>query len=77
MCNRKVAHLLNNKLRMKKKAYISPNSISIEIVSTSMLCGSKTKIGSTNENVDNSDKSNSCRWSSSLWGELNKEESEE
>lgn len=77
MCNRKVAHLLNNKLRMKKKAYISPNSISIEIVSTSMLCGSKIEIGSTDENVDNSDKSNSCRWSSSLWGELNKKESEE
>ena len=77
MCNRKVAHLLNNKLRMKKKAYISPNSIFIATVSTSMLCGSKIEIGSTDENVDNSDKSNSCRWSSSLWGELNKEESEE
>lgn len=77
MCNRKVAHLLNNKLRMKKKAYISPNSIFIATVSTSMLCGSKIEIGSTDENVDNSDKSNSCRWSSSSWGELNKEESEE
>lgn len=77
MCNRKVAHLLNNKLRMKKKAYISPNSISIATVSTSMLCESTIEIGSTDENVDNSDKSNSCRWSSSLWGELNKEESEE
>lgn len=77
MCNRKVAHLLNNKLRMKKKAYISPNSIFIATVSTSMLCGSKIEIGSTDENVDNSDKSNSCRWSSSLCGELNKEESEE
>lgn len=77
MCNRKVAHLLNNKLRMKKKAYISLNSISIATVSTSMLCGSTIEIGSTGENVDNSDKSNSCRWSSSLWGELNKKESEE
>lgn len=65
-----------NKLRMKKKAYTSPQAISIVPIFNTMLCGS-IEIGTTDENVDNSDKSNNKQWNSSMWNELNNEQTEE
>ena len=55
---------------MKKKIYQSPTSLSIAPIFAEVLCGSKVGIGTTDEDVDNSDKSGSRLWSSSMWNEM-------
>lgn len=59
------------KVNMKNKTYTSPMSVRITTIPTSMLCSS---LGTTDENVDNSDKSGSRPWDSGIWNELEEEE---
>lgn len=59
---------------MRKKTYQPPTSLSISPIFSKMLCGSKVEIGTTDENVDNSDKSASRLWSSDIWNDMEEEQ---